>query len=112
MVVILAMVPLFCGGLLLVNWLLAPSSANVEKLSGYECGFVPLVGQTRNSFTLLFYLVRLLFMVFDLELILLYPGVAMGASISFMILTGIVMFLLMLALGLVYEIRSRALDWN
>jgi len=72
------------GGLLLVASLyLSVSSRNLEKLSVYECGFDPYQ-DARLKFDIIYYLVAILFLVFDLELMFLFPFAAVMASMSLM----------------------------
>lgn len=59
--------------LLLLNLCLAVHRPDSEKVQRYECGFRPVYGQTRSPFTIRFYLVGILFLVFDLEILLIYP---------------------------------------
>jgi len=66
-------VPVLVGVLLALNLLFAVHRPDAEKLSAYECGFSPLTAQTRNPFSISFYLVALLFLIFDLEIALVYP---------------------------------------
>lgn len=73
MVVLLFFVPVLVGILLALNLLFAPHNPDTEKVSSYECGFPVLAAQTRNPFSISFYLVALLFLVFDLEIALVYP---------------------------------------
>jgi NADH:ubiquinone oxidoreductase subunit 3 (subunit A) len=66
-------VPILVGILLALNLLFAAHKPDSEKLSIYECGFSPIHSQTRNPFSIQFYIVGILFLVFDLELVLIYP---------------------------------------
>ena len=59
--------------LLIINILISPSDPYTDKVSPFECGLPPLLGQTRSPFSISFYLVALLFLLFDLEILLLYP---------------------------------------
>jgi NADH-ubiquinone oxidoreductase chain 3 len=72
-IVLLFFVPVLVAILLGLNLLLAPHRPDFEKVSAYECGFAPLSAQTRNPFSISFYLVALLFLVFDLEIALVFP---------------------------------------
>lgn len=64
--------------LLGVSWLVAPKMRGNEKARAYECGFRPLEGQTRDRFRVGFYLVGILFLLFDLELLLTFPVIVRG----------------------------------
>ena len=66
-------VPILAIILLALNLLLAPSRPDESKVSPYECGFSVIQGQTRSVFHIHFYLVSMLFLIFDLEIVLLYP---------------------------------------
>lgn len=66
-------VPILIFILLFLNFLLAPSNPDAEKLSIYECGFTAVFGQTRSQFHINFYVVAIFFLIFDLEIILLFP---------------------------------------
>lgn len=95
--------------LLLMNALLAPSRPDYEKLSTYECGYDTLRGQTRAPFTISYYLVAVLFLVFDLEIILFHPlmvSINIVGPYGFWIA---VLFFLVLTIGFVVEIASGAL---
>jgi len=88
---------------------LAPSIANVEKTSAYECGFEPFE-DARSRFDVRFYLVALLFIVFDLEVAFLFPLVGCNCNLSGLL--GVIIFLLILTLGFVYEWSQGALSWS
>jgi NADH:ubiquinone oxidoreductase subunit 3 (subunit A) len=70
---LLLFVPVLVALLLGLNLLLAVHRPDYEKISAYECGFSPLAAQTRNPFSISFYLVGVLFLVFDLEIALVFP---------------------------------------
>jgi len=65
--------PLLAFILLALNVLLAPHKPDESKVSAYECGFSPVYGQTRSTFQIHFYIVAMLFLIFDLEILLLFP---------------------------------------
>lgn len=83
----------------------------MEKLSSYECGFNPF-GDARNRFEVRFYLVGVLFLIFDLELSFLFPFVVNAASIGWEGLSTLYFFLLLLTLGFAYEWAKGALEWT
>jgi NADH-quinone oxidoreductase subunit A len=98
------------GALLLMSWRLGPRRPLPEKLDPYECG-VPLLDSSRQRFTVKFYLVAILFMLFDIEAVFLIPwGVVYQALAS--PLAAMFVFLGVLGFGLVYVIRRGVLDWN
>nr|YP_009054631.1 NADH dehydrogenase subunit 3 [Chlorotetraedron incus]AIK29119.1 NADH dehydrogenase subunit 3 [Chlorotetraedron incus] len=84
---------------------------DLEKITSYECGFDPF-GEARSPFDVGFYLVAILFLVFDLEVAFLLPWVLGGASTGLAGFTGLVLFLIVLTIGFVYEWQKGALDWN
>lgn len=81
-----------------------------EKGSGYECGFEPM-GPTRVSFSLRFFLVAVVFLVFDLEVVLLFPCVVGGVG-SWVFILLVWVFLFILGVGLGYEWCEGALEWE
>ena len=102
-------IPILAVILLFANLLLAVHRPDSEKVTPYECGFSPVYGQTRNPFSILFYLVGILFLVFDLELVLVYPfsvSLYETGSYGFWVF---VIFFLVLTIGFVYEFGSGAL---
>ena len=66
-------IPVLVIILLVLNLLLAVHRPDSEKVTPYECGFSPVFGQTRNPFSISFYLVGILFLIFDLEILFIYP---------------------------------------
>ena len=102
-VIALAMV----GGALLV----ARQKPNPEKLSAYECGFEPF-DDTRRRFDVRFYLVAILFIIFDLEVAFLFPWAVSLGQIGWVGFLSMMGFLGVLTVGFVYEWRKGALDWE
>ena len=101
--VLFIFVPVLVAILLLVNVLLAPSRPDAEKVTSYECGYAPLLGQTRTPFSIQYYLVGILFLLFDLEILLLYPiAVALG-DVTIMGYWVAMLFAGVLTLGFIYE---------
>nr|YP_009991694.1 NADH dehydrogenase subunit 3 [Trogon melanurus]QNN84516.1 NADH dehydrogenase subunit 3 [Trogon melanurus] len=97
--------------LTLLNLWLAQTNPDSEKLSPYECGFDPL-GSARLPFSIRFFLVAILFLLFDLEIALLLP-LPWATQLNFPITTLIwtSMILLLLTLGLIYEWIQGGLEW-
>ena len=93
------------------SFFLAVQRPDTEKLSAYECGFDPYE-DARNAFDVRFYIVALLFIVFDLEAMFLFPWVvslSQTGSLGFWIMVD---FLIELILGFIYAWRVGALDWE
>jgi NADH-quinone oxidoreductase subunit A len=82
-----------------------------EKLSTYECGFAPF-DDTRRRFDVRFYLVAILFIIFDLEVAFLFPWAVSLGSIGWLGFGSMMAFLFVLTIGFVYEWRKGALDWE
>lgn len=98
------LVPIIVGVLLLLNVLFARSRPDSEKVSAYECGFSPVYGQTRIPFSIQYYLVGILFLVFDLEILLLYPIAVTLYNVSIYGFWIRIIFFTVLTLGFVYEL--------
>jgi NADH-ubiquinone oxidoreductase chain 3 len=105
-------VPILAVALLALNVLLAVHHPDEAKVSAYECGMPPLLGQTRSTFQVQFFIVGLLFLIFDLEILLLFPiGVTLYQVSSFGFSIAIVFFIV-LTIGFVLEIGSGAISLN
>ena len=99
-------VPILSGILLALNLLLAPKQPYEAKVSAYECGFSPVYGQTRNVFYINFFLVALLFLIFDLEILLLFPIAVTLYNVSIFGFSMVLIFFIVLTIGFVLEIGS------
>lgn len=86
-------------------------SEDGEKLSVYECGFDPF-DNARHKFDVRFYLVAILFLVFDLEISFLFPWALCISKLSFFSFFSMFFFLFILTVGFVYEWISGALEWE
>lgn len=96
-----------------ISYFLVPKETDIEKLSAYECGFDPFE-ESREKFDIHFYLVSILFIIFDLEIAFLFPwGIALSLGMiqSFGFLT-MVYFLFVLTVGFIYEWKKGALEWE
>lgn len=103
-------VPILAIALLALNFLLASHKPDEAKVSQYECGFNAIEGQTRSTFQVHFYIVGLLFLVFDLEILLLMPiGVTLYQVSTFGFSIAIIFFIV-LTIGFVLEIGSGAIS--
>lgn len=83
----------------------------VEKLSAYECGFHPFE-DTRDKFDVRFYLVSILFIIFDLEVVFLFPWCLKFLGLGGLGYWSMMLFLWILIVGFFYEWRKGALDWE
>ena len=102
-------VPILSAALLALNLLLAPTNPDEAKLSAYECGFNMIPGQTRSTFHIHFFLVCLLFLIFDLEVVLLYPLAVTLYQVSLFGFSVAIIFFVVLTIGFVLEIGSGAI---
>lgn len=82
-----------------------------EKVSAYECGFEPF-DDTRRRFDVRFYLVAILFIIFDLEVAFLFPWAVVLGDIGWLGFLSMMGFLAVLTVGFIYEWRKGALDWE
>ena len=97
--------------LAVVPLVIAPSKPDPEKLSAYECGF-PAFEAARMKFDVRFYLVSILFIIFDLEVAFLFPWAITLKSTGVFGFCSMVVFLLVLTAGFVYEWKKGALEWE
>ncbi|MBC7984719.1 MAG: NADH-quinone oxidoreductase subunit A [Candidatus Obscuribacterales bacterium] len=100
-------------GLLLMSlgFMLGPRKPDAEKLSAYECGF-DAFEDSRIKFDVRYYLVAILFIVFDLEIAFLFPwAVSLGAT-GMVAMGAMGIFLLILVVGFIYEWKKGALEWD
>lgn len=91
-----------------LSQIVSEKKLDLEKLSAYECGFDPF-GDARHTFSIKFYLVAILFIIFDLEIIFLFPwSITVNSYQAFYTM---VSFLVILTIGFIYEWKRGALDW-
>jgi NADH-quinone oxidoreductase subunit A len=83
---------------------------NKHKNSPYECGFEG-VGEVRNQFNVKFYLVAILFLIFDLEIAFLFPWAVSLKNIGYFGFWSMIFFLTILTIGFIYELKRGALEW-
>lgn len=111
LLVLFIFVPVLALLILAINVLLAPSRPDESKASPYECGFSVIQGQTRSVFHIHFYLVSMLFLIFDLEIVLLYPLAVSLYQISTFGFSIAIIFFFVLTIGFVLEIGSGAIKF-
>lgn len=109
LIALFIVVPILVLILLLLNVLFAASRPDAEKVTAYECGFSPIYGQTREPFSIQYYLVGILFLIFDLEILLLYPIAVTLYDVSAYGFCIALSFFSVLTLGFVYEYAKGAL---
>ena len=103
-------VPILAVLLLGLNLLLAAHKPDEAKVSAYECGFSPVYGQTRSTFQIHFFIVALLFLIFDLEVLLLYPLAVTLYQVSVFGFSVALIFFIVLTIGFILEIGSGAIS--
>ena len=94
-----------------LSYFLVSKSYDLEKNSAYECGFDPFE-DARNSFEVRFYLVAILFIIFDLEITFLFPWAVTLDTLDYFGLFSMFFFLALLTLGFIYEWKKGALEWE
>ena len=102
---------LFALALLGIAFVFAPSRPDAEKNSAYECGFEAF-DDARSRFDVRFYLVAILFIIFDLEVAFLFPWAVTFLQIGWTGFICVMMFLGILTVGFIYEWRKGALEWE
>ncbi|MBI5167706.1 MAG: NADH-quinone oxidoreductase subunit A [candidate division NC10 bacterium] len=102
---------LFALGTLLMSSIFGPKRPTPEKLSPYECGITP-VGTARERFSVKFYLIAMLFIVFDIEIVFLYPWAVVFRQLRLFGLIEMAIFILILCIGLCYAWKKGGLEWE
>ena len=98
-------------GFIFLNFLFSPKKPDPEKLSAYECGFEAF-SDSRMEFDVRFYLVAILFIIFDLEIAFLFPWAISLGNIGALGFWSMMIFLSVLTVGFIYEWKKGALDWD
>ena len=111
LVVFIAVALVIGLALLVVPFLVAYKSPDPEKLSAYECGFNAF-DDARMKFDVRFYLVSLLFIIFDLEVAFLFPWAVAFKEVGAFGFWSMMLFLAVLTIGFVYEWKKGALEWE
>jgi len=94
-----------------LSWIRGVSKPDPEKNSSYECGFDPF-SESRSKFDVRFYLVAILFIIFDLEIAFLFPWAVTLDAIGLYGFLSMMFFLFVLTVGFIYEWRKGALEWE
>ena len=98
-------------GFIVINYIASPSNPDPEKLSAYECGFEAF-DNARIEFDVRFYLVAILFIIFDLEIAFLFPWAISLGNIGLLGFYSMMVFLFILTIGFIYEWKKGALEWE
>lgn len=102
-------IPIIAFILLIINIIFAPHNPYQEKESAFECGFHSFLGQNRTQFSISFFIFALLFLLFDLEILLVYPFIVSAYTNNIYGLLIMLIFFTALTIGLAYEIGKKAL---
>jgi NADH-ubiquinone oxidoreductase chain 3 len=106
LLIIFIFIPLLALILLMLNLLFSPNRPDAEKVLTYECGFSPILGQTRNTFHISFFLIALAFLILDLEILLFFPVSVSLPQIGTFGLAIALIFFIILTIGYVIEILA------
>tara|TARA_B100000575_G_scaffold229212_1_gene190093 strand:+ start:39 stop:407 length:369 start_codon:yes stop_codon:yes gene_type:complete len=109
--IFLAIALILSLGFILLNFAFSPKNPDPEKLSAYECGFEPF-NDSRMEFDIRFYLVAILFIIFDLEIAFLFPWAITLGNLGYFGFFSMMLFLFILTIGFIYEWKKGALDWE
>ena len=104
------LIPILGILLLCINLLLAPHNPYQEKYSPFECGFHSFEGQNRTQFSVSFFIYALLFLLFDLEIVLMYPLSVSSYHNGIYGLMNFMVFFIVLTIGFIFELGKSALD--
>ena len=96
---------------LIAAWVVAPKDPDKEKVSAYECGFNAF-DDARMKFDVRFYLVAILFIIFDLEVAFLFPWAVAFGELGAFGFWSMMVFLAVLTIGFIYEWKKGALEWD
>ncbi len=110
-VVFMGVAALIGLALLIAPFIVAYKNPDVEKLSAYECGFVAF-DDARMKFDVRFYLIAILFIIFDLEVAFLFPWAVSFGDLGWYGFWSMMLFLGVLTIGFIYEWRKGALEWD
>ena len=94
-----------------LSYFLVTQSPETEKLSTYECGFEPY-GDTRNQFNIRFYIIAILFILFDIEIIFMLPWCVSISQLNLLGFWSMIEFLLELGIGFIYAWCVGAIEWS
>ena len=120
LLIILVLAVVLASALVGMSWILGPKKPSAAKLAPYECGVTP-VGSARERFPVKFYLIAMLFIVFDIETVFLYPwavsfthwlGMSHGKSLQTFSLFEMIVFIVILFVGYVYVWQKGAFEWE
>ena len=112
LIIFFIVVPVLVLILLGLNLLLAVHNPDPEKVSSFECGFSTIFGQTRMPFHIQFYLIAILFLIFDLEIFYLVPLTVSMYYISYYGFSIFILFFIILTIGFIFELGQKVLNFS
>lgn len=98
-------------GALLIGYIFRPSKPYYEKLLPYESGITP-VGEPRYRFSLRFYIIAMIFLVFDVEAIFIYPWAIVFDDVGMIGFVGMVIFIAMILVGYIFDWKKESFQWD
>jgi NADH-quinone oxidoreductase subunit A len=102
----------FLATMVILSWLLGPKNATKTKQAPWECGAIPVGSVKDQRFNVRFYLVAMLFILFDIEVIFMYPWAMVLEKLGAFALWQMLSFMAVLFVGLIYVWRKGVLNWN
>lgn len=112
LIVYFIIVPILVLILLMLNVLFAQHKIDAEKTTSYESGYIAIWGQTRAPFNISYYLIAILFLIFDLEILLIFPYAVTTYTVGLYGFCIVVLFFLVLTFGFVIEIAKGVLNFT
>jgi NADH-quinone oxidoreductase subunit A len=109
--IMLVLAALTAGGMLVATSLIGPKKEFADKMEPFECGESPIVSP-KLRFSVKFYLVALFFVIFDIEAVFVYPWAVLFKDLGIFGFVEMMIFLAILAIGLIYVWRRGALEWD
>ncbi|MCW5939555.1 MAG: NADH-quinone oxidoreductase subunit A [Fimbriimonadaceae bacterium] len=113
--ILMAVAGVICGAMVTLSWVLGPKKVTPYKQSPYECGVEPQ-GDARERFPIKFYLVAILFVLFDIEVVFLWSWLTVfkTGSLEFQVFSGaaVAVYMLLWIIGDAYVIKIGAIDWD
>ena len=110
-ILMLLVVVALAGAMLALSWILGERKPSRAKLSAYECGIQP-TGDARQRFSVKFYLVAIIFILFDVEVIFLFPWAVIYRELKWFGFVEMLLFILLVGAGFAYVWKKGALDWT
>lgn len=109
--VMVVLATLIGGGMIILSAIFSKRSRSLKKLIPYECGIDP-VGTARERFSIKYYMIAMLFIIFDIETVFLYPWAVVYRQLGLFGFIEMAIFILLLFLGYIYILKKGALQWD